>query len=204
MMTLSNSARTHMVLIAGLIFSSLMTAFAEEQRDVAVYEDCNNASCPIFQVVIKHQEKATSSRNPGPLVRATPPMTPTRPVMRSPAPSSSSIPVTAPASTTPITHTPTISTPEQKPSLDLTYGLYIASDAVECSKTAIVPSAVFKAVTAVLSSVKDNIDHNGSTAPALTPVQQTMLLFYTTIMQQTLNFDCSFSGATLGRPSGGS
>ncbi len=205
MVTLSQSARTYIVLYATLIISTPVNA-ADDQRDVAVYDECSNTSCPIFQVVIKHQEKALSSRSPGPLVRptvptrATPLPTPALPipVTRSPLPGGGT------TVATPVAATPSTSPSEQKPSLDLAYGLYVASDSVECSKTAIVPSPVFKAVIAVLSSVRDDIDRNGSAAPALTPMQQTMLLFYTTIMQQTLNFDCSFSSAALGRPAGGS
>lgn len=169
---------------------------AEDQRNVAVYDDCHDASCPVFQVLIKHREIASSSRGPGPLVR---------PVV--PAPVPTPIPTPPAESLTPRTATvnkPSMVVPVPTKQLEMTYGLFIASDSVECSKTAIVPNTVFKAITAVLASVKDSIDQGGGAPPAFTPMQQTMLLFYTTIMQQTLNFDCSFSGGALGRSAGGS
>jgi hypothetical protein len=56
-----------------------------------------------------------------------------------------------------------------------------------CSKDVIVPADVFNAVGAVFRS----ITIGGTPSPVLTPTQQTLLLFYTTLLQQTQGFECS-------------
>lgn len=125
--------------VCALAFLSVSNlCWADEPRDVALYEECADSSCPIFRVAIKHREAGPSPRSHGLLINT-----------------------------------------------------------MECTKTAQVPGPVFHAVTAVMNSVENGIQKNGGSMPALTPLQQTMLLFYTTIMQQTLNFDCSFAGASL-------
>lgn len=58
-----------------------------------------------------------------------------------------------------------------------------------CSKKVDVPYPVYKAITAVLGQIAN--EEGGVPAPTLTPAQNTILMFYTTIMQQTINFDCS-------------
>lgn len=59
-----------------------------------------------------------------------------------------------------------------------------------CRKEVRVPKPVHDAVTRMFSVV---VSRGGpqSLPAALTPSEQTMLLYYNTIMQQTLNFQCS-------------
>jgi hypothetical protein len=56
-----------------------------------------------------------------------------------------------------------------------------------CSKQVRVPRDVYVSILSVMKSISGS---NGSAAPALTPAQQTILLFYSTLMQQTLSFTC--------------
>jgi hypothetical protein len=58
-----------------------------------------------------------------------------------------------------------------------------------CRKEVRVPKVVFEAVTQMFSSVLSRGDQNALPA-SLTPAEQTMLLYYNTIMQQTMNFQC--------------
>lgn len=57
-----------------------------------------------------------------------------------------------------------------------------------CTKQVKVPYPVYKSIAAIMSTLDGS---NGEPPPAFTPAQQTMLLFYTTLMQQTLSFTCS-------------
>jgi hypothetical protein len=57
-----------------------------------------------------------------------------------------------------------------------------------CTKQVKVPAPVYQSIAAILSTLNGS---NGEPPPAFTPAQQTMLLFYTTLMQQTLSFTCS-------------
>lgn len=66
------------------------------------------------------------------------------------------------------------------------YGSTVRRHADSCVKQVHVPREVFLAIIAVMSSISGN----GQQPPALTPAQQTILLFYTTLMQQTLQFQC--------------
>lgn len=66
------------------------------------------------------------------------------------------------------------------------YGSMVRRHADSCVKQVHVPKEVFLAIIAVMSSISGN----GQQPPALTPAQQTILLFYTTLMQQTLQFQC--------------
>ena len=58
-----------------------------------------------------------------------------------------------------------------------------------CRKEVRVPRVVFEAVTQMFRSVLNRGDQNALPA-SLTPAEQTMLLYYNTIMQQTMNFQC--------------
>lgn len=160
---------------------------AADEQQVDVYADCVDVSCPLFQVAIRHREIVSESAH------STPAACPNLPV--APVGAAVTVAATAPGSRQPSA----IKTPATPPKAQ---GLYVVSESIECSKTANVPHSVFKAVKAVMGSVEHSINQNGGAAPALTPLQQTMLLFYTTIMQQTLNFDCSFNGAASGRSTG--
>ena len=57
-----------------------------------------------------------------------------------------------------------------------------------CSKTVKVPVPVYRTIAKIMDSISGSED--GEPAPALTPAQQTILLFYSTLMQQTLSFTC--------------
>lgn len=57
-----------------------------------------------------------------------------------------------------------------------------------CTKQVKVPWTVYQSIAAIMSSLDGS---GGEPPPAFTPAQQTMLLFYTTLMQQTLSFTCS-------------
>ena len=58
-----------------------------------------------------------------------------------------------------------------------------------CRKEVRVPRVVHDAVTKMFSAVIDK-GVAGALPPSLTPSEQTMLLYYNTIMQQTMNFQC--------------
>jgi hypothetical protein len=57
-----------------------------------------------------------------------------------------------------------------------------------CTKQVLVEESYFRAMKAVMDSV---VDANGGAEATLTPSQQTMLIFYSTLMQQTLGFTCT-------------
>jgi hypothetical protein len=59
-----------------------------------------------------------------------------------------------------------------------------------CKKNVRVPRAVYEAVTRMFDSI---VQRGGaqSLPASLTPSEQTVLLYYNTIMQQTMNFQCS-------------
>ena len=57
-----------------------------------------------------------------------------------------------------------------------------------CTKQVKVPYSVYQSIASIMSTLDGS---NGEPPPAFTPAQQTMLLFYTTLMQQTLSFTCS-------------
>jgi hypothetical protein len=59
-----------------------------------------------------------------------------------------------------------------------------------CTKQVKVPWSVYQSIASIMSSLDGT---NGEPPPAFTPAQQTMLLFYTTLMQQTLSFTCASS-----------
>lgn len=59
-----------------------------------------------------------------------------------------------------------------------------------CTKQVKVPYSVYQSIASIMSTLDGS---NGEPPPAFTPAQQTMLLFYTTLMQQTLSFNCTAS-----------
>lgn len=59
-----------------------------------------------------------------------------------------------------------------------------------CRKEVRVPRVVYEAVTQMFNSVVRRGDQ-GALPASLTPAEQTMLLYYNTIMQQTMNFQCN-------------
>ncbi len=66
------------------------------------------------------------------------------------------------------------------------YGSTVRRQADSCTKQVHVPREVFQAIIGIMSSLTGDSQQ----PPALTPAQQTILLFYTTLMQQTLQFQC--------------
>ena len=69
-----------------------------------------------------------------------------------------------------------------------TYDTVIFRAADTCTKAVIVPEDVFFAIAAVFRTIAGV---NGTPPPVLTPTQQTLLLFYTTLLQQTQGFECA-------------
>ena len=57
-----------------------------------------------------------------------------------------------------------------------------------CSKRALVPQPVYKAVMNSMDQIAVKTSEGG--VAELTPAEKTMLLFYNTLMQQFANFDC--------------
>ncbi|MBM3381956.1 MAG: hypothetical protein FJY29_05890 [Betaproteobacteria bacterium] len=57
-----------------------------------------------------------------------------------------------------------------------------------CTKQVKVPWSVYQSIASIMSTLDGS---QGEPPPAFTPAQQTMLLFYTTLMQQTLSFNCA-------------
>lgn len=77
-----------------------------------------------------------------------------------------------------------------------------------CTKQVRVPRSVYEMVTDVMASIGGT---SGQPLPVLTPSQQTILLLYTTLSQQTMSFTCSprdlgegDSGGSVGGGIGGS
>ena len=62
------------------------------------------------------------------------------------------------------------------------------SSGLRCSKRALVPKPVYDAVMASMKQISRKTVQDLS--PVLTPSEQTMLLFYNTVMQQFADFDC--------------
>ncbi len=62
---------------------------------------------------------------------------------------------------------------------------------ISCSKTVTVPRDAYWAVVGILGAMGGvGATHSASRAPVLTPAEQTMLLFYNTVMEQTKGFSC--------------
>jgi hypothetical protein len=59
---------------------------------------------------------------------------------------------------------------------------------IECWKAARVPKPIYRSIMKMMESLAPALE---DPPPAFTPAQQTMLLFYNTIMQQTQNFNCA-------------
>jgi hypothetical protein len=57
-----------------------------------------------------------------------------------------------------------------------------------CTKEVRVPQPVYETIVQIMESMQGT---NGEPPPALTPTQQTVLLFYSTLMQQTVGFTCN-------------
>lgn len=68
-------------------------------------------------------------------------------------------------------------------------GRFSSARVIQCRKSVRVPAPAYDAVIKIIDSVAAS--SAGGLPPALTPAQQTMLLFYTTVMQQTQGFTCS-------------
>jgi hypothetical protein len=57
-----------------------------------------------------------------------------------------------------------------------------------CTKEVRVPQPVYETIVQIMETMQGS---NGEPPPALTPTQQTVLLFYSTLMQQTVGFTCA-------------
>ncbi len=67
-------------------------------------------------------------------------------------------------------------------------GIEVTYENEHCSKTINVDQSVYRAITTYMRSL---VNEDGTTRPAFTPSEQTMILFYTTIMQLTHGFNCN-------------
>lgn len=90
----------------------------------------------------------------------------------------------------------TVSTPQQVNSTGVInlpgnfsggYASTVTRSGDNCVKQVRVPHDVFVAIIGVMRTLSGS----GTQPPAFTPAQQTILLFYTTLMQQTLQFQCT-------------
>lgn len=75
----------------------------------------------------------------------------------------------------------------------------ISSHGNKCQKHVRVPKPIFLSIVNLLASLNSQEQR-----PAFTPSQQTVLLFYTTVMQQTLQFTCSVKDLQNGDAAGSS
>ncbi|MBF0300965.1 MAG: hypothetical protein HQK51_19815 [Oligoflexia bacterium] len=66
-------------------------------------------------------------------------------------------------------------------------GVSVTWEDVNCTKTINVDKSVYRAITTYMKSLTNE---DGTTRPAFTPAEQTMILFYTTIMKLTNGFTC--------------
>ena len=90
----------------------------------------------------------------------------------------------------------TVTAPKQKVSSGVvnlpgnfagSYGSTVTRSGNQCTKQVRVPREIFLSVINMMKSLSSE----GGQPPAFTPAQQTMILFYTTLMQQTLQFQCT-------------
>ncbi|MBF0361618.1 MAG: hypothetical protein HQK49_11435 [Oligoflexia bacterium] len=66
-------------------------------------------------------------------------------------------------------------------------GISVTWEDVNCTKTINVDKAIYGAITTYMRSL---VNADGTTRPAFTPAEQTMILFYSTIMKLTNGFAC--------------
>lgn len=76
-------------------------------------------------------------------------------------------------------------------SLTQSYSESLAVAANGCSKNVTVPKAIFVAIANI---IRNTLGDGDVPVPALTPAQQTIFLFYSTVMQQTLSMTCASLG----------
>jgi hypothetical protein len=76
---------------------------------------------------------------------------------------------------------------DKEPQKQIHYVEVIEKNEDSCTKKVRVPQPIYESVTKLMASLSGD---SKDAPPTLTPSQQSMMLFYTTIMQQTLNFDC--------------
>ena len=70
------------------------------------------------------------------------------------------------------------------------YKSHINKSGNKCQKHVRVPKPIYKSVVDLMDGLSGK---NGPANPTFTPAQQTIMLFYTTIMKQTLQFSCTKS-----------
>jgi hypothetical protein len=73
----------------------------------------------------------------------------------------------------------------------LGYGIQIAWDNTHCTKNVDVDKSVYTAVTTYMKELINSTPGEPSTYPQFTPAEQTMLLFYTTVMDLTKGSTCN-------------
>jgi hypothetical protein len=73
----------------------------------------------------------------------------------------------------------------------LGYGIQIGWDNTHCTKNVDVDKSVYVAVTTYMKELINSTPGEPSTYPQFTPAEQTMLLFYTTVMDLTKGSTCN-------------
>ena len=73
----------------------------------------------------------------------------------------------------------------------LGYGVQISWDDTHCTKNVNVDKSVYDSVTTYMRELRNATPGEPSTYPAFTPAEQTMILFYTTVMDLTKGSTCN-------------
>jgi len=73
----------------------------------------------------------------------------------------------------------------------LGYGIQISWDNTRCSKNVNVDKSVYDAVTTYMRELVNTTPGENPTYPQFTPAEQTMILFYTTVMDLTKGSTCN-------------
>ncbi|MBI2522627.1 MAG: hypothetical protein HYV97_19560 [Bdellovibrio sp.] len=68
------------------------------------------------------------------------------------------------------------------------YGVGVEWEYTHCTKTMNVDESVYRAITTYMKAL---VNPDGTTNPAFTPAEQTIILFYTTVMQLVKGAACS-------------
>lgn len=73
----------------------------------------------------------------------------------------------------------------------LGYGIQVSWENTHCTKNVDVDKSVYDSVTTYMRELLNSTPGEGKTYPQFTPAEQTMLLFYTTVMDLTKGSTCN-------------
>jgi hypothetical protein len=73
----------------------------------------------------------------------------------------------------------------------LGYGIQLSWDNTHCTKNVNVDKSVYDSVTTYMKELLNSTPGEGRTYPQFTPAEQTMILFYTTVMDLTKGATCN-------------